>query len=417
MYASFGLHCCAYFPRQMHLTSENILIFIAGFGTLQGIFLACLIYFHPKSDKSVNIFLALYIMLISIVMTNPFLIKVIGWRNGFFFEPLPLAIGPLLVFYLRSFKEIITWKKAFPHFIYFLFYFFVAFYVLRPLGDKNPTSKEVPKEVLQSPITIVAVIIKNCYYILYYFIARKTLISYQRSIRHIFSDTSRLNLQWARYLVNGYMVIAVATAILVALMIVYPSYFNVLFALDVSLMSPYVYLASYKGISQPTVWQLKSGTSKEKVEEEMHEAELVEIETHKREKLEEVKTVESDTKNKEVVDRILALMDRDKLYQETELTLQDLANRIQFPSYLVSQAINEGLKKNFYDLVNGYRVEEAKRLLLDPKNNNYTILSVAFEAGFNSKTTFNTVFKKFTGQTPSDFKVRRMENEKELMVS
>jgi AraC-like DNA-binding protein len=68
------------------------------------------------------------------------------------------------------------------------------------------------------------------------------------------------------------------------------------------------------------------------------------------------------------------------------------------------------MKKNFYDLVNGYRVEEAKRLLLDPKNTNYTILSVGFEAGFNSKTTFNTVFKKFTGLTPTDFRKKELNS-------
>ena len=70
----------------------------------------------------------------------------------------------------------------------------------------------------------------------------------------------------------------------------------------------------------------------------------------------------------------------------------------------MSLAINEGLKKNFYDLVNGYRVEEAKRLLVDPNSNNYTVLSIGFEAGFNSKTTFNTVFKKFTGLTPTAYR-------------
>jgi AraC-like DNA-binding protein len=62
------------------------------------------------------------------------------------------------------------------------------------------------------------------------------------------------------------------------------------------------------------------------------------------------------------------------------------------------------LKKSFYDVINSYRVEEAKRLLLDEKNRNYTILSVGFEAGFNSKTTFNTVFKKFTGVTPTEYR-------------
>ena len=103
-------------------------------------------------------------------------------------------------------------------------------------------------------------------------------------------------------------------------------------------------------------------------------------------------------------------MQNEKLYRETELTIQNLADRIEFPSYRVSQAINEGIKKNFYDLVNSYRVEEAKRLLLDSKNKNYTILSIGFEAGFNSKTTFNTVFKKFTGLTPTDFRERQKQS-------
>ena len=97
-------------------------------------------------------------------------------------------------------------------------------------------------------------------------------------------------------------------------------------------------------------------------------------------------------------------MEQDKLYQEPQLTLQNLADRIALPSYQVSQIINDQLGKNFYELVNGYRVEEAKRLLSDPKSKNYTILSVGFEAGFNSKTTFNTVFKKFTGLTPTDYR-------------
>jgi YesN/AraC family two-component response regulator len=101
-------------------------------------------------------------------------------------------------------------------------------------------------------------------------------------------------------------------------------------------------------------------------------------------------------------------MEKEKLYQETELTLQQLAGKLQVPTYQVSQALNEGMKKNFYELVNGYRVEEAKKLLLDSQNRNYTILSVGFEAGFNSKTTFNTVFKKFTGLTPTEFKNRQM---------
>ncbi len=80
---------------------------------------------------------------------------------------------------------------------------------------------------------------------------------------------------------------------------------------------------------------------------------------------------------------------------------------MKVPSYQVSLAINEGMNKNFYDLVNGYRVEEAKRKLLDPKNSNIKVLAVGMDAGFNSKTTFNTVIQKFTGLTPTDFRSGR----------
>ena len=97
-------------------------------------------------------------------------------------------------------------------------------------------------------------------------------------------------------------------------------------------------------------------------------------------------------------------MEEEKLFQETELNLQQLADQLKYPAYLVSQAINLKLNKTFYDLVNGYRIEEAKRLLTDPSNQNYKILSVGFDAGFNSKTTFNTVFKKYTGYSPSEYR-------------
>ena len=168
--------------------------------------------------------------------------------------------------------------------------------------------------------------------------------------------------------------------------------------------TPYIYIATYKGITQPTVWQLQPATNKETVQEEMHEAEKIEIQIVTREKPKPAKARLGVNRIDEIIKKITVLMEQEKLYRETELTLQQLAGKLQLPTYQVSQAINEGMKKNFYDLVNGYRVEEAKRLLLDPKNKNYTILSVGFEAGFNSKTTFNTVFKKFTGQAPTEFR-------------
>jgi YesN/AraC family two-component response regulator len=189
-------------------------------------------------------------------------------------------------------------------------------------------------------------------------------------------------------------------------MVAFPQRVTLLLLIDMAICTPYIYIATFKGITQPTIWQSKPGITKEDLAKEITEVE--EIESHKTrlQKSRPVKPGSNDGKIGEIVERITRLMEKEKLYQETELTVQQLAEKLELPTYQVSLAINEGMERNFYDLVNTYRVEEAKQLLLDPENKNYTILSVGFEAGFNSKTTFNTVFKKFTGLTPTEFRMK-----------
>ena len=97
-------------------------------------------------------------------------------------------------------------------------------------------------------------------------------------------------------------------------------------------------------------------------------------------------------------------MESEKPHLDSDLTLPKLADHLQIPPHHLSQIINESLKQNFFDFVNGYRVEEAKQLLLDPEKSSFTVLAIAEEAGFNSKTVFNTAFKKGTGKTPSAFR-------------
>lgn len=104
------------------------------------------------------------------------------------------------------------------------------------------------------------------------------------------------------------------------------------------------------------------------------------------------------------IEKLVAYMQTKKPYQESDLTLATLANQVNIPAHYLSQVINERMKCTFLDFVNGYRVEEAKRMLVDNKYENYTIMAVAYEAGFNSKTTFYSAFKKHMGMTPSVFK-------------
>jgi AraC-like DNA-binding protein len=103
------------------------------------------------------------------------------------------------------------------------------------------------------------------------------------------------------------------------------------------------------------------------------------------------------------LDQLLEFMEQEKPYRQSNITIQELADSVQIPKHHLSQVINDRLGKNFYDFINQYRVAEAQLLLVDPKYRHLTNLAVAEEAGFNSKATFNAVFKKQTGQTPSEY--------------
>ncbi len=100
---------------------------------------------------------------------------------------------------------------------------------------------------------------------------------------------------------------------------------------------------------------------------------------------------------------LLELLKTGKPYLEPKLTLSMLADELDLSPNHLSQVINQYEKKNFFDFVNAYRIEEFKKRALDPLNSNYSILAIALDSGFNSKSSFNQVFKKVTGKTPSRF--------------
>lgn len=105
--------------------------------------------------------------------------------------------------------------------------------------------------------------------------------------------------------------------------------------------------------------------------------------------------------------RLTEYLEREKPYTNNELKLQELADPLGVPSYQLSQIISVELRRNFYDLINSYRIEEAKRRITEPANQDLTILAIAYDVGFNSKSAFNAAFKKYTKMTPSQFKRSR----------
>ena len=96
-------------------------------------------------------------------------------------------------------------------------------------------------------------------------------------------------------------------------------------------------------------------------------------------------------------------MAKDKPYTNPKLSLSELAGKLKMSQHTLSRVINDGFEKNFFDFINSYRIDDFKRRVDNPKFKNYTLLSIAYEVGFNSKTAFNRSFKKITGQTPRDY--------------
>ena len=126
----------------------------------------------------------------------------------------------------------------------------------------------------------------------------------------------------------------------------------------------------------------------------------------------EIETEEETQKNKlssktdSYYDHLIKLMQEEKLYIDVELTLQNLAERLGISPGYLSRIINEKENKNFFEFINAYRIQEVKEKLVDEEYGHYSILGIALESGFKSKSTFNTVFKKLTGQTPSAYQKR-----------
>jgi len=111
----------------------------------------------------------------------------------------------------------------------------------------------------------------------------------------------------------------------------------------------------------------------------------------------------ADNKAKEYLHIMNQYMIEKKPFLDADLTLLQLSEQLNLSHTLISEIMNNIVSQNFYDYVNNFRVEEFKRLVKDKNNRHLKILSLAYDSGFKSKTTFNTAFKKFTGITPSEY--------------
>ena len=112
----------------------------------------------------------------------------------------------------------------------------------------------------------------------------------------------------------------------------------------------------------------------------------------------------NDEKHNHQIDLIKAYMDNEKPFLDPSLTVKTLSEKIDIPHRELSVLINQELGQHFFDFINGYRIELAKSILKDTSKSKLTVLEILYEVGFNSKSSFNTAFKKHTGKTPTAYR-------------
>lgn len=111
----------------------------------------------------------------------------------------------------------------------------------------------------------------------------------------------------------------------------------------------------------------------------------------------------SDAKKDKIKTQIITHFEKHKPYLNPDLSMDMLSEQLKVPKHKLTEVLNVDIGKNFFQFVNEYRIEAVKSQLRDP-NNQYSIEAIGYECGFNSKSSFFTVFKKITGQTPLQFK-------------
>jgi AraC-like DNA-binding protein len=166
----------------------------------------------------------------------------------------------------------------------------------------------------------------------------------------------------------------------------------------------FAYALSFFGFNQPSIFVNKRY-------ELLQEIKLRRMANAEKAQKRETKYEKSGLKEvdaKKYLSMIEKYMEEKKPYLDGNFTIENMARDLDIQKYYLTQIINEKLNKNFYTFVNEFRVNEVKRMLLDKNTGNFTLLGIAYDCGFNSKSAFNSIFKKITNETPSQFKKRNL---------
>jgi AraC-like DNA-binding protein len=296
--------------------------------------------------------------------------------------------GPSLYFYTKSiaFRNFKFKKEHVIHLIPFLAYcvFFIFKFHIQSTEIKQQLILQRYIYAYSEALIIFSFL--NLQVLVYIVASLIVLKNYRFELKKAYSSVERINLSWLHFILFGYIVIWSIDLLDFIILMASGSTVTVLNIITLTLIFIFANVIVYKGLKQPEIY---AG-----IEDKP--------------KYESSPLTEADIE--QYVKKMTVYMKSEKPYLDPSLNITNLAKKLSIPSRHLSQVINQSLHKNFFDFVNSYRIEEAKRYLADHSNNRKTVLEILYEVGFNSKSSFNNVFKKHTGMTPTEFKRLNSKN-------
>ncbi len=367
---------------------------IAGIA-VSGFFIAFI--FSKKNRKGPDILLILInLMMIGFLVLHLLISERITAVRFFLQSLLPFFLFPVfLLFALETLQE----KRNKWWLILFLPVFIAGIYIAADLFLLHDYSEHELYRLYNAPPLAYHIIYKSnqVFFILALFWLIKKLTEYKNRLKNNYSYFDPISLQWLTRFSWIYLSIT-----LLSLAVFLISNFGILpvnIQMAYSIVSACTVLAifylSFHGIRQYSVNEYYTEHRKETGEE---------ISPETRESKTKYKASSLTSENQEsIYNRLLELFEDHTVYCESRLQLSDVANMLKVNTHNLSQALNSLAGKPFYDFVNSYRVRYLQKLLTDSGQKQFTILSLGFESGFNSKASLNRVFKEQTGLSPSEY--------------
>lgn len=354
-------------------------------------FMCIALLFSKKKNVSSDYYLIVWLLVGAanlIYYLFPFLLSERLQPFGF---ALPVLSMGMLYLYVISITFNIPFRfgSLIKHSVFFMGYslfFIVVSTFYSQIGFKNSIPYFIEKDqngmlnLMTFPMAVVPVV-----YIVLCFLA---LRKYQKMLPEYYSALEKINLNWLKYIIVSLIILFIGVFCMIALGTrtdIIP--FDKIFRIVAVVQSGYLFCIVFFSLRQSLVFHQQGTLDMNNV-------------VAKEEKINILDEKGSDS----VSQKLLKFMETEKPYLDEELSLQKLSSLMNISTHQLSQTINQALHTNFYKFVNAYRIEEVKKKLRDPEFEKYSILGIAFESGFNSKSTFNKIFKEETGMTPSEFK-------------